>query len=128
MASLLHSASAEQRVAAVREGLPYTLFTALATELGVSTTELARVIRVPLRTLQRRGESGAFPPAESDRLFRIVRLTERAKEVLGEAAAAWLTTPKRFLNGETPLGFSDTETGAWEVMQALGRLEHGVFL
>ncbi len=52
----------------------------------------------------------------------------RATEVLGPSAADWLTTPKRFLGGQTPLAFADTEPGAWEVMQALGRLEHGVFL
>jgi len=58
----------------------------------------------------------------------LYRLAERAKEVLGSDGHTWLTTPKRFLSGATPLAFADTEAGAQEVMQALGRLEHGVFL
>ena len=115
-------------IAAIKAGLPYGLFEDLAAELSVSTAELAQVIGVSPRTLQRRKQEGAFKADESDRLFRVVRLHERAAQVLGQEAASWLTTPKRFLGGETPLAFADTEVGAWEIMQALGRLEHGVFL
>lgn len=115
-------------IAAIKAGLPYQVFEDLAAELGVSAGDLARTISVPARTLQRRKQDGVFPADESDRLFRALRLYERSKDVLGPNAAAWLTAPKRFLNGETPLAFADTEVGAWEVAQALGRLEHGVFL
>lgn len=115
-------------IAAIKAGLPFTVFEDLAAELSVSTAELAQVIGVSPRTLQRRKQEGAFQADESDRLFRVVRLHERAAQVLGQEAASWLTTPKRFLGGETPLAFAGTEVGAWEIMQALGRLEHGVFL
>ncbi|HET8986561.1 MAG TPA: antitoxin Xre-like helix-turn-helix domain-containing protein [Trueperaceae bacterium] len=125
--SLLH-ASATDTIAAIKAGLPYPVFETLAEELRIPANDLARTISVPLRTLQRRKHEGVFQVDESDRLFRILRLTERAQEVLGPSGTTWLTSPKRFLGGETPLTFSDTEAGAWEVMQALGRLEHGVFL
>ena len=120
--------NAQDSIAAIKAGLPYEVFEDLAAELDVSAGDLARTILVPARTLQRRKQDGAFQADESDRLFRVVRLYERATEVLGPGAAGWLTTPKRFLGGETPLAFADTEVGAWEVVQALGRLEHGVFL
>ncbi len=128
MAANLLRHGTQERIEAIKAGLPYELFEELADRLDVSTTDLARVIGVPARTLQRRKAEGAFPQDESDRLFRIVRLLERANEVIGAEGPRWLVTPKRFLGGATPLDTADTEVGAWEVHQALGRLEHGVFL
>ena len=118
----------ERAIRAVKQGLPYAKFEDLRGRLGVSAAALAAVIAVSERTLARRKKEGRFKPDESDRLHRIVRLYRRAVEVLGEdAAAEWLATPKRFLGGKTPLEFADTEIGAYEIDQALGRLEHGVF-
>ncbi len=112
----------------VKQGLPYSKFEQIRARLGVSVSKLSAVTGVSGRTLARRRKEGRFKPDESDHLLRIVRLYQRAVEVLGEdAAAAWLTTPKRFLGGKTPLEFADAEIGAYEVDQALGRLEHGVF-
>lgn len=128
MASQTFEVGAQGAIAAIKAGLPFELFEQLAERLGVSSSELAVIISVSPRTLQRRKHEGAFQVDESDRLFRIVRLLERATEVLGPSSTTWLTTPKRFLAGRTPLAFADTEAGAWEIMQALGRLEHGVFL
>jgi putative toxin-antitoxin system antitoxin component (TIGR02293 family) len=39
----------------------------------------------------------------------------------------WLKSPQKALGGKTPLEYSDTEPGAREVEDLLGRLEHGVF-
>lgn len=128
MARGLLQTTAQERIHAIKKGLSYGVFETLAEELNLSSGALAQIINVPSRTLQRRKQEGIFPSDESDRLFRLVRLLERSKEVLGKEGADWLTTPKKFLGGQTPLHFSDTEAGAWEVNQALGRLEHGVFL
>lgn len=128
MADTLLEANARDRIQAIKAGLPFEVFEELAERLQVSHASLGRVIGVPPRTLQRRSQERVFQVDESDRLYRIVRLFGAAEETLGVSAADWLTSPKRFLGGETPLSFADTEAGAWEVMQALGRLEHGVFL
>ena len=46
----------------------------------------------------------------------------------GEAAARdWLAKPARALDGETPIEHADTEAGAREVENLIGRLEHGVY-
>ena len=119
----------ERSIRRVKQGLPYGEFEGLRERLGVSSAALAAVVGISERTLARRKKEGRFKPGESDRLHRIVRLHQRAVTVLGEGAATeWLTTPKRFLGGKTPLEFSDTEIGAYEIDQALGRLEHGVFV
>ncbi len=128
MASTLLKATTHQRIQAIKKGLAYKVFENLSKDLELPTSELTQIIGIPNRTLQRRKQEGYFASDESDRLFRIVRLVERSKEVLGESGISWLKTPKKFLSGQSPLAFSDTEAGAWEVNQALGRLEHGVFL
>lgn len=128
MADILSAPSAHEHVAAIRAGLPSHVFDDLLEQLGLTTSELSSIIRVAERTIQRRKKDGHFPPDESDRIFRIVVLIDRAEQVLGAGGTAWLTTPNHWFAGETPLQFADTETGGREVLQALGRLEHGVFL
>ena len=61
--------------------------------------------------------------------MRISNLYDRAIEVLGdqERAEAWLKKPNKALGMKTPLQYADTELGAREVENLLGRLEYGVF-
>lgn len=53
----------------------------------------------------------------------------RAQEVLGtlDQAKAWLSSPNRALGGRRPDELLDTDIGAEEVKNLLGRIEHGVF-
>lgn len=119
---------AEKIIASIKRGVRYREFEELRAKLGVSASHLAAVLGISERTLSRRKQEGRLQPDESDRLYRIVRLYHRAVEVLGEGSGPlWLTTPKRFLGGKTPLEFADTEMGAYEIEQTLGRIEHGVF-
>ena len=118
----------EKLILNVKRGVAFRDFERLQTKLGVSAQALSAVVGISERTLARRKQEGRLQPDESDRLYRIVRLLGRAEEVLGEPSAKeWLTQPKRFLGGKTPLESADTEIGAYEIDQALGRLEHGVF-
>ncbi len=118
----------ERLITSVKKGFPFSEFETLQQKLGVSANELGQIVGIPERTLVRRRQDGRLMPDESDRLFRIHRITTRATEVIGKKSGiSWMTTPKRFLNGKTPLEYSDTEIGAYEIEQALGRLEHGVF-
>jgi putative toxin-antitoxin system antitoxin component (TIGR02293 family) len=111
----------------VRRGLPVRAFDVVCRALDVPRDRLARVVQVPMRTLARR--TGLFKPDESERILRVGRLVERAREVLGSDASAqrWMTQPVRALGGAVPLDFADTEPGARAVEDVLGRLEHGVF-
>ena len=43
-----------------------------------------------------------------------------------EKAAMWLSRPNRALNGELPIRLLDTDVGARQVEDLLGRIEHGV--
>ncbi|MFN0067081.1 MAG: antitoxin Xre/MbcA/ParS toxin-binding domain-containing protein [Limisphaerales bacterium] len=113
-------------VSYARRGLPARSFARLCELLEVPREQLARVVQMPLRTLARRT---LLKPDESERILRIGRLYDRACEVLGspEAARRWLARPSRALGGAAPLDHADTEPGAREVEDVLGRIEHGVF-
>jgi len=39
----------------------------------------------------------------------------------------WLNAPRKALSGQSPLNYSRTELGAREVVNLMGRLEHGIF-
>ena len=114
----------------VAEGIPIEVL-ADAIEQGVLTREEVTRLVVPRRTLahrKRRGER--LSPDESDRLARVLRLHEIARETFdgdGEKVRTWLRTPNRALSGEIPLALVVTSAGARLVEDALLRIEHGVF-
>lgn len=125
----LQFGSTSELIAELKEGLPIGAFETLRSEMELPAAELAGVINIAQRTLSRRRKSGRLFTDESERLYRIAALFDRAVEVLGnrDAAKAWFKVPKKALGGKSPLEFADTEPGAREVDALLGRLEHGVF-
>ncbi len=63
----------------------------------------------------------------SAELDGIVQMATDLFEGNQSAAMSWLTTPKMALHSRTPLEFIRTESGAEEVKDLIGRLEHGSF-
>ena len=129
LADLGLAASTSELIDAVKSGLPAGTFVALARTLGISEGRLAGVVGLSPSTLARRKRGGDLSPAESEHVLRIARLLERAAAVFGDLAdaSAWLAHPNVSLGGRTPLDFADTELGAREVEDLLGRIEHGVY-
>lgn len=121
--------SREDAIAILKKGLPVSSFEKLHKEMKVSSSELARFAHISIRTLQRRRQQGRFQTDESERLLRVGVLFDQAVDVLGgvDAARAWLRAPKKSLAGKSPLEYCDTEPGAREVEDLLGRIAHGVF-
>ena len=106
----------------IREGLPFERLQRLAERLALTQETLTRILGISERTLQRRRKSGRLSPEESDRverLLRIWRLALRAFDDEEDEARAWLTTPKRALDDETPVEHLDTEPGARAVFEML---------
>lgn len=125
----LPPASASDLVAEVERGLPFSSLERFKLHTALAWDAICVLVQLPMRTLTRRRAAGRLDPAESDRLVRAARLFHQMLELFeGDepAARAWLTRPQRGLGGAIPLEFARTETGAREVEQLLGRLEHGV--
>lgn len=115
-------------VEVIREGLPAEVLEWLKEKLGLTAEELAEIVHVSRRTMTRRKKEGRLRPDESERALRLIRLFQKAAEVLGgpEEAREWLGEENFSLGGETPLKFSDTEPGARRVERLLGQIEHGI--
>jgi len=114
----------------VRKGLPASSVKVLAERLEVGNTVLSQKLGIPLRTLTRRlGQRSRLTAAESDRTVRLARVYAIAVEMIGdeEKAGAWLQMPNRALGGERPLDQLDTDVGAREVEDILGRIAYGVY-
>jgi putative toxin-antitoxin system antitoxin component (TIGR02293 family) len=114
----------------VRKGLPAISIAVLAARLNLGNTVLSRKLGIPQRTLTRRlSQRSRLTAAESDRTVRLARVYANAVEMIGdeEKAVAWLGTPNRALGGERPLDQLDTDVGAREVEDVLGRIAHGVY-
>ncbi len=122
-------ASSAERIEAVKAGLKVEVFATLARRLGVSEAGLAKVVGLSGTTLARRKRAGTLTPDESDHVMRVAALLDQATQLFGpeDEAAEWLTTPNLALGHATPLALADTELGAREVEDLLGRLEHGVY-
>jgi putative toxin-antitoxin system antitoxin component (TIGR02293 family) len=114
----------------VRKGLPASSVKVLAERLDVGNMVLSQKLGIPQRTLTRRLSQGSrLTAAESDRTVRLARVYASAVEMIGdeEKAVEWLRTPNRALGGERPLDLLDTDVGAREVEDILGRIAYGVY-
>ncbi len=114
----------------VRKGLPARSVKALTVRLAVGTTIISRMLGIPQRTMSRRlSQRSRLTAAESDRTVRLARVYANAVEMIGdeEKAVQWLQTPNRALGGERPLDQLDTDVGAREVEDVLGRIAYGVY-
>ncbi|MGO8797409.1 MAG: antitoxin Xre/MbcA/ParS toxin-binding domain-containing protein [Candidatus Sulfotelmatobacter sp.] len=112
---------------AIRDGFPPAVVEQLMRTSGLTLKELAEALDLSPRSLQRRRRSGKLARYESDRLYRLARLVAIAHEYLGdpERAQRWLKHPNRALGGVAPVAAIDTEVGARQVENILGRIAYG---
>src|SRR6266481_4798023 len=112
---------------AIRDGFPPAVVEELMQASGLTLKELADSLDLSARSLQRRRRSGRLARFESDRLYRLARIVALAHESLGsqELAARWLRRPNRALGGLAPIAAVDTELGARQVENVLGRIAFG---
>lgn len=119
-------------VARIMAGLPVEEFESLREMLGLTVEEMARKIGISTATLsRRRAKKEPLDRDHSDRLMRYARLFWLSVAFFGgdqPTGRDWLLRPARALGGRTPLEFAETEMGAREVEDLIGRLEHGVYV
>ena len=113
----------------LRVGLPMQELNDLQASLDVPMDKLFPILGISKATFHRRKAEGRLDQAESDRVVRFAKLMGKAIEVMEseENARQWLTSPQFGLGGAVPLEYAETEVGAREVENLLGRIEHGVY-
>lgn len=120
-ASLMQAVQSGVRWNAVRKFLEIT---------GLSQQDLAKYLSIPERTFARRRETGTFGRRESEQVLRLAEIYQAAVDLFdGDSAATriWLTSPVRGLGKARPIDVAQSEFGAREVRDLIGRLTDGVF-
>lgn len=85
---------------------------------------------IPERTFKRRlTNRETLKIGEGDAIARFLRVTEAANKAFGaeDFARKWLTLPNPALGGRIPIELAETDAGAREVEDVIGRFAHGVY-
>lgn len=112
-----------------RKGISKRSLLALAKQISLTIEEIAAILHISERTLQRYEPETLVRTEHADRAIELALLFERGIEVLGseKAFSSWIKTPNFALDGEVPFNLLDTHIGFTMVSDILGRIEHGVF-
>lgn len=113
----------------IRKGLPVKEIDHLVSRTGIPQVALFKVVGISKRTYDRRRKDGKVLDANAaDRAYRLAKIVAHAEDVFAtqEIAHDWLRSTNQVL-GAAPIDILDTEAGADQVDQILGRIEHGVY-
>lgn len=112
-----------------RQGLPKKVLLALAQKISLTVQELAGIMHISERTLQRYDEDAVVKTEYAEKAVELARLYTRGEEVFGsiEQFKRWMKTSAHVFKGETPVSLLDTSVGFDMVLKELGRIEHGIF-
>ena len=120
----------ERAIDAVKRGLPLKHLDHFLEVTHLPRTEVLRVLKLTLSELRKRTDRPRLTPLESERLWRLAKVYKRSLilfEGNAEQAIGWLKTPQLALGNVSPLQCIETEPGASEVEELIGRIEFGVF-
>jgi putative toxin-antitoxin system antitoxin component (TIGR02293 family) len=112
-----------------RQGLPKRVLTTLAQKISLTLQELAGIMHINERTLQRYDDDTVVKTEYAEKAVELARLYTRGEEVFGslDKFKLWMKTPSHAFKGETPIALLDTSIGFDLVLRELGRMEHGIF-
>ncbi|MGK5088545.1 antitoxin Xre/MbcA/ParS toxin-binding domain-containing protein [Bdellovibrionota bacterium FG-2] len=117
-------------ISLVRDGLPTRAVRALLSQSTITQDEAIQALHISRRTFTRRIRATHFEPIESEKLIRLARIYAFAKEVFdGDAdkTVEWLRRPNRALGAQKPISLLDSDLGAEQVEDVLGRLHEGIY-
>ena len=111
-----------------RKGLPKEALIHLAYFLSCSVHDVADLLPVTERTLQRYTPRQPLNRVVSEHILQLAEVAARGVEVFGDKAAflAWLHHPNSALANHTPLSLLGSRFGVEMTLDELGRLEHGI--
>lgn len=112
-----------------RSGIIKEALLNLSRQLSFSLSELAQVVHVSERTLQRYADDAKLSADTSERAILLSQLYQRGTEVFGqlENFKEWMRTSLPAFNYQTPISLLDTTFGFQLIQDELGRIEHGIF-
>lgn len=110
-------------------GIPKSALVNLANYLSFTTRQIAQLLPVTARTIQRYTEKKQFNRVVSEQILALAFVAARGTEVFGEKARflSWMNHPNKALANKTPLSILSSRFGVEMVLDELGRMEYGVF-
>lgn len=118
-------------VQAIRNGLPYGIFSQIKSFTPFSDTDWAEYLDLSLKTLQRYRDDNdfLFKPIHTEKIFELAEVTNFGIEVFGSSTKfySWLNAPSFALGGHKPGELVKNSYGKEMVMAELNRIDHGIF-
>ena len=101
----------------------------LANYLSLSWKQVADLLPVTERTLQRYTSHQHFNPAVSEQVLHIAEVLAKGTEVFQgkRKLLLWLNTPHKVFSGNTPFVMLGSRFGTELILEELGRIEFGVY-
>jgi putative toxin-antitoxin system antitoxin component (TIGR02293 family) len=111
-----------------RQGVTKKELSKLASRLGRKPADMAALLPIGRRTIQRYKEEDHFHQDVSESILQLAEVVARGIDVFGDEQKfrQWLEYPSRPLAGRTPLSVLDSRFGMELVLHELGRIEHGI--
>ncbi|WP_295795669.1 antitoxin Xre-like helix-turn-helix domain-containing protein [Mucilaginibacter sp.] len=112
-----------------RKGFSKGTLLALAKKISLNLQELANILHISERTLQRYDDNEIIKLEYAEKAVELARLYTRGEEVFGsiDKFKLWIKAPSLIFNGEAPVTILDTSAGFDMIFRELGRIEHGIF-
>ncbi len=112
----------------VNRGLTKSSVVHLAKSLSLSMKEMAELLPVNVRTLQRKSAREHLSTVVSEQALQIAHVVAAGMELFEdqEKFLAWLSMPSVPLGGEKPLALLRSRFGIELVLDELGRIAHGI--
>ena len=100
----------------------------LATYLSLSLSQMAKLLPITERTIQRYSRKKRFNRVVSEQILQIAEVAARGVEVFGDRDRflSWIKQPSTGLGNRTPTTLLGSRFGTEMVLDELGRIEHGV--
>lgn len=116
----------------INTGIKVSIFLKVKEMCPFTDTEWAQYLDVSLKTLQRytKDEFHVFKPIQSEKIIELLEVINFGKTVFDSQKQfhLWLKTPNYALGKVKPIDLLKHSYGKELVMEALNRIEHGIFV
>jgi putative toxin-antitoxin system antitoxin component (TIGR02293 family) len=119
-------------IAAIRAGIPYSLFDLIQDYTPFSENEWADFLDISTKSLQRykMANSHHFKPIHSEKIIEMAEVTKAGLDTFGnvDRLKLWFNTPNFALGKLKPIELLKDSYGKEMVMSELTRINHGILV
>ncbi len=116
-------------ISCLRDGLPKAGIDNFLKKTSVSRNQLSHILHISSRQLHRYSPQDRLSPEQSNFLYELTRVYNRATDILGDQQTAehWLNRGQIALGNKSPLEILDTTEGMRLVDDLLSQIEYGFY-